>query len=97
MSTVIRFFPDRRGMASGRPAAGYGMGAVAWAPFAVFLIDHYGLAWALRVMGIAFFCAVAALSRMVRRGARGLRPAGLAPSPPRTLDRPPRPTATGRA
>ena len=65
MSNVIRFFPDRRGMASGVLSAGYGLGAVIWAPLAVFLIDQFGLAWALRLMGIAFFCAVAVLSRRV--------------------------------
>jgi OFA family oxalate/formate antiporter-like MFS transporter len=84
MSNVIRFFPDRRGMASGMLAAGYGMGAVVWAPFAVFLIDHYGLAWALRVMGIAFFCAVTAISRMVRTAPADYAPQGWVPTLPRT-------------
>ena len=82
MSNVIRFFPDQRGMASGVLAAGYGMGAVVWAPFAVFLIDHYGLAWALRVMGVAFFCAVAALSRMVRTAPADYAPPGWSPPIP---------------
>ncbi len=76
MSNVIRFFPERRGMASGTLAAGYGMGAVAWALLAVLLTDHYGLAWALRIMGIAFFCALAALSRMVRTAPADYAPRG---------------------
>ena len=82
MSNVIRFFPDRRGLASGMLAAGYGMGAVVWAPFAVFLIDHYGLAWALRVMGVTFFLAVATLSRMVRTAPANFAPQGWSPPLP---------------
>ena len=79
MSNVIRFFPDRRGLASGVLSAGYGTGAVIWAPLAVFLIGQFGLAWALRVMGIAFFCAVAVLSRMVRSAPVVCAPQGWSP------------------
>ena len=74
MSNVIRFFPDRRGMASGVLSAGLRHGRRRLGASAVFLIDQFGLAWALRVMGVAFFCAVAVLSRMVRIGPCGLRP-----------------------
>ena len=82
MSNVIRFFPDRRGLASGVLSAGYGTGAVIWAPLAVFLIDQFGLAWALRIMGVAFFGAVAVLSRTVRTAPAGYAPRGRSPALP---------------
>ena len=50
-----------------------------WAPLAVYLIDRFDFAWALRIMGVAFFCAVAALSRMVRTAPTGYVPAGWDP------------------
>jgi MFS transporter, OFA family, oxalate/formate antiporter len=84
MSNLIRYFPDRRGLASGLLSAGYGLGAVVWAPLAVALIGDFGLAWALRIMGAAFFCAVAALSRLVHTSPAGFTPAGWSPPAPRT-------------
>jgi OFA family oxalate/formate antiporter-like MFS transporter len=66
MSNGIRFFPDKRGLASGLLIAGYGLGAVVWAPIAVYLIDHQGLAWSLRTLGTAFFVAIAVCSRFIR-------------------------------
>jgi MFS transporter, OFA family, oxalate/formate antiporter len=79
MSNLIRYFPDRSGFASGILSAGYGLGAVVWAPLAVYLIDRFDFAWALRIMGVAFFCAVLALSRMVRTAPVGYSPAGWDP------------------
>jgi MFS transporter, OFA family, oxalate/formate antiporter len=70
MSNSIRLFPDRRGLASGLLIAGYGMGAVVWAPVAVFLIGQYGLTWTLRLLGVAFFAAVAVCSLFVRTAPR---------------------------
>jgi OFA family oxalate/formate antiporter-like MFS transporter len=82
MSNVIRSFPDRRGLTSGVLSAGYGTGAVIWAPLAVFLIDQFGLAWALRIMGIAFFCALAVLSRLVHTTPADYAPQGWSSSLP---------------
>lgn len=65
MTNVIRFFPDKRGTASGLLTAGYGLGAVVWAPFSVVLIDRYGLIWTLRILGAAFLVIVAVCSRFV--------------------------------
>ena len=51
MTNVIRFFPDRRGMASGILTAGYGVGGVVCAPLAAALIGRYGLTTTLIVLG----------------------------------------------
>jgi len=79
MSNLIRFFPDRSGFASGLLSAGAGLGAVVWAPLAVALIGHFDLAWALRILGIVFFVALASLSRIIRTAPAGYTPAGWAP------------------
>ena len=65
MTNVIRFFPDRRGMASGILTAGYGVGGVVCAPLAAALIGRYGLTTTLVVLGAVFFVAIALSSRLV--------------------------------
>ncbi len=65
MTNVIRFFPDRRGMASGILTAGYGVGGVVCAPLAALLIDRYGLTVTLVALGMFFFVAIALSSRLV--------------------------------
>ena len=79
MSNLIRFFPDRSGLASGLLSAGAGLGAVVWAPLAVALIERFDLAWALRILGIVFFVALAVLSRFIRTAPPGYAPAGWTP------------------
>ena len=79
MSNLIRFFPDRSGLASGLLSAGAGLGAVVWAPLAVALIDRFDLAWALRILGIVFFLALAVLSRVIHTAPVGYAPAGWTP------------------
>ena len=83
MSNLIRFFPDRSGFASGLLSAGAGLGAVVWAPLAVALIGRFDLAWALRILGVIFFVALALLSRIIRTAPNGYAPAGWTPSPER--------------
>ncbi|WP_277985102.1 MFS transporter [Salinicola tamaricis] len=41
VSTLIKWFPDRRGMATGFAIMGYGGGAMVGAPLAVVLMKHY--------------------------------------------------------
>jgi OFA family oxalate/formate antiporter-like MFS transporter len=79
MSNLIRFYPDRSGLASGLLSAGAGLGAVVWAPLAVALIDRFDLAWALRILGVFFFIALAALSRVIRAAPVGYVPGGTPP------------------
>jgi MFS transporter, OFA family, oxalate/formate antiporter len=79
MSNLIRFYPDRSGLASGLLSAGAGLGAVVWAPLAVALIGRFDLAWALRILGIVFFVALAVLSRVIRTAPAGYAPAGWTP------------------
>ena len=84
MTNLIRYFPDKRGVASGLLAAGYGIGPVLWAPVSVALIDHFGLMWALRMLGGLFFVVVAICSRLVSTAPLDYAPAGWAPKAART-------------
>ena len=61
VSTLIKWFPDRRGLATGFAIMGYGGGAMIGAPLAVWLMAHFGsdghpnAAMALIVLGIVYF------------------------------------------
>jgi len=79
VSNVIRFFPDRSGMASGLLTAGYGIGALVWAPVSVYLIGAYGLMPALKILGIIFFAIIAVMSRLVQTAPSGYSPEGWTP------------------
>lgn len=79
MSNLIRLFPDRSGLASGLLSAGAGLGAVVWAPLAVVLVGRFDLAWALRILGLVFFIALAVLSRFISTAPAGYAPAGWTP------------------
>ncbi len=80
MTNLIRYFPDKRGLASGLLAAGYGIGPVVWAPVTVALIGHFGLMWSFRFMGGLFFVLVSICSRLVSTAPDGYAPAGWVPT-----------------
>lgn len=76
MTNLMSFFPDKRGLVAGLLTAGFGLGAVIWAPVAVALIDRVGLLWALRILGMIFFVLVAVFSRLVTTAPPGYAPPG---------------------
>lgn len=64
VSTLIKWFPDRRGMATGFAIMGYGGGAMVGAPLAVWLMGRFaangvpGVGPTLMVMGVLYFVAM---------------------------------------
>ncbi|MDE2148569.1 MAG: OFA family MFS transporter [Gammaproteobacteria bacterium] len=85
VSSLIKWFPDRRGMATGFAIMGYGGGAMIGAPLAVWLMHHFpgeGVAPAMMVMGALYFLAMSAGAFGFRVPPTGWQPAGW--SPPET-------------
>lgn len=80
MGNLMLFFPDKRGMASGVLTAGFGLGAVVWGPATVLLMDHIGIQWTLRVLGVFFIVVVAGCSRLVTVAPAGYAPRGWRPA-----------------
>jgi MFS family permease len=66
VSTLIKWFPDRRGMATGMAIMGFGGGAMIGAPLADRLMKHYATATSVGVqetfvtMGLIYFIAMLA-------------------------------------
>jgi MFS family permease len=86
VSTLVKWFPDRRGMATGMAIMGFGGGAMIGSPLANLLMNHFktadsvGVSETMATFGIIYLCFMMA-------GAFGYRvaPAGWAPegwSPP---------------
>ncbi|HEX3550278.1 MAG TPA: OFA family MFS transporter [Candidatus Elarobacter sp.] len=82
VSTLIKWFPDRPGLATGTAIMGFGGGALIGAPLAVILMKHYssptsnGVAPTMITMGILYFVYMIVGSLIVRLPAVGWKPAG---------------------
>jgi len=86
VSTLIKWFPDRRGMATGFAIMGYGGGALIGAPIAVALMKYYGngvpaqgVAATLITMGILYVVVMSAGAFGMRITPSGWKPAGWTP------------------
>ncbi|WP_428534139.1 OFA family MFS transporter [Rhodopila sp.] len=85
VSTLINWFPDRRGLATGLAIMGYGGGAMIGAPLAVWLIARFsanaipGVAPALIVLGVIYFTFMAGGALGVRVPPARWQPTGWTP------------------
>ena len=88
VSTLIRWFPDRPGMATGMAIMGFGGGAFIASPLSVWLMakfsspTHIGVAETFVVMGIIYLCFMMVGAATVRVPAPGWMPAGYVPPGP---------------
>src|ERR1700729_1789551 len=86
VSTLIKWFPDRPGMATGMAIMGFGGGALIAAPLSVLLMKHFATATSNGVletfvtMGVIYFMFMMVGVVSVRVPAEGWKPAGWVPS-----------------
>ena len=82
VSTLIKWFPDRPGMATGMAIMGFGGGAFIASPLSVFLMRHFatpthiGVAETFAVMGAIYLCFMMVGAWLVKIPAPGWKPAG---------------------
>jgi MFS family permease len=85
VSTLIKWFPDRRGMATGMAIMGFGGGALIGAPLADILMKHYatptdvGVAKTFVTMGMIYFVAMLCGAFGYRLPPPGWKPVGWTP------------------
>jgi MFS family permease len=85
VSTLIKWFPDRRGMATGMAIMGFGGGAMIGSPLANLLMNHFktptsvGVLETFVTMGVIYFVAMVAGAFGYRLPAPGWQPAGWTP------------------
>jgi MFS family permease len=86
VSTLIKWFPDRRGMATGMAIMGFGGGAMIGAPLADILMKHYATPTSVGVwetfvtLAAIYFVFMTAGAFGYRLPALGWKPAGWTPS-----------------
>ncbi|MED3763705.1 OFA family MFS transporter [Ureibacillus terrenus] len=55
VSTLVKWFPDRRGLATGMAVLGFGSGALITAPVAAFLMGAVGISNTYFILGLSYF------------------------------------------
>jgi MFS family permease len=80
VSTLVKWFPDRRGMATGMAIMGFGGGAFVAGYLNVFFMNLLGVAPTLMMLGIVYLAIMLGGSRLMASPPPGWRPEGWVPS-----------------
>jgi MFS transporter, OFA family, oxalate/formate antiporter len=76
VSTLVQWFPDRRGMATGMAIMGFGGGAFLAGYLNVFFMDRIGVANTVMALGVTYLVVMLVGARLLRRPPPGWRPEG---------------------
>jgi MFS family permease len=76
VSTLVKWFPDRRGMATGMAIMGFGGGAFVAGYLNVRLMDQIGVARTVMVLGVTYLIVMLIGSRLMESPPPGWKPAG---------------------
>ena len=74
IATALKWFPDRRGLAAGIIAAGFGSGAALFIPIIAAIIHTHGYRTAFLVTGIVQGVVIIIVAQMLRHPGRSSRP-----------------------
>lgn len=81
VSTLVKWFPDRRGMATGMAIMGFGGGAFVAGYLNVFFMDRLGVAPTVVLLGAVYLAVMFAGSRLMEPPPPGWTPPGWTPPP----------------
>ena len=87
VATLVKWFPDRRGLITGIAVGGFGAGALITAPVATRLIQTVGVLPTFGYLGVAYFVVVIIASLFMRNPPEGWQPEGWTPSQKQTAQR----------
>ena len=77
VSTLVKWFPDKRGLATGMAVLGFGTGALVTAPIAASLIDSIGLSYTFYILGASYFVLMMLGASYIAPPPKGWMPAGM--------------------
>jgi len=92
IATLIRWFPDKRGLVTGLAVMGFGAGAFFMGQIAPMMINHYqvvdsvgkvsasGVSQTFYIWGVIFLILVTAMAQLYKNPPKGWLPAGFSPS-----------------
>jgi len=76
VSTLVKWFPDRRGMATGMAIMGFGGGAFLAGYLNVYFMDLFGVARTIIALGVTYFVIMTIGALLIRRPPEGWQPEG---------------------
>jgi OFA family oxalate/formate antiporter-like MFS transporter len=79
VATLVKWFPDRRGLMTGVAVCGYGFGAAVMGPFAAWEIIHFGVSTTFWTLGLIYLIVVVIAAQFYANPPQGWRPAGWEP------------------
>jgi MFS transporter, OFA family, oxalate/formate antiporter len=79
VSTLVKWFPDRRGMATGMAIMGFGGGAFLAGYLNVYFMGLFGVARTVMMLGVTYFIIMMIGARIIRRPPPDWKPAGWTP------------------
>jgi OFA family oxalate/formate antiporter-like MFS transporter len=82
IATLIRWFPDKRGMVTGLAVMGFGFGAFFMGKIAPGMVNGMGVATTFYILGIIFLILVTVTAQFYKNPPKGWLPAGF--TPPKT-------------
>src|SRR6476659_7213221 len=80
VATLVKWFPDKRGLITGIAVTGFGSGARITAPIATRLIASVGALQTFAILGAAYFVTVVSTALVMQNPPAGYRPDGWTPS-----------------
>jgi MFS family permease len=79
VSTLVKWFPDRRGMATGMAIMGFGGGAFLAGYLNVYFMNLFGVARTIIALGVVYFIIMMIGARLLHRPPEGWLPEGWSP------------------
>ncbi|MDQ0255265.1 OFA family oxalate/formate antiporter-like MFS transporter [Evansella vedderi] len=77
VSTLVKWFPDRRGLATGMAVLGFGAGALITAPVAAFLMEAVTIPATFYILGISYFILMVIGASYIAPPPKGWMPEGM--------------------
>ncbi|MEW4924782.1 OFA family MFS transporter [Algibacter sp. 2305UL17-15] len=85
VSTLVKWFPDRRGLATGMAIMGFGFAALIFGPVMQSLFDSVGVSNAFYILGLIYMVLILSSARYIERPPEGYLPDGFKPGEGKTI------------
>ena len=85
VSTLVKWFPDRRGLATGMAIMGFGFAALIFGPVMQSLFDSVGVSNAFYILGVIYMVLILSSARYIERPPEGYLPNGFKPGEGKTI------------
>ena len=85
VSTLVKWFPDKRGLATGMAIMGFGFAALIFGPVMQALFDAVGVSNAFYVLGAIYMVLILSSARYIERPPKDYMPEGFRPGEGKTI------------